>query len=193
MIHTLFGFAKDTVLNFLTVLPAFAVAVMFGMNGGDNDNTAYMLGLVLGIFMIVLFIQVIFMAIFRTHRHWVNSVVAMIVMLLTGALLVGMVFDTDSSVDFSSVELSFMLNIGTEFLGAAVIVILFQLKRIGVVGLLMVGTVFLGLLSRETGQNLELYLNLSAEIFGTLLTGWVIYRLIDFRDNSKQKQKPKNE
>lgn len=193
MIHTLFRFAKDAVLNVLTVLPAFAVAVMFEMQNGDSDNTGYMLGLVLGIFFIVLIIQVVFMAIFRTHHHWVNSVVAMIVMLLTGALLVAMVFDPDANSDYSSVELSFMLNISTEFLGAAVIVVLFQLKRVGVVAILMVGTFFLGLLSTETGQNLELYTNLSAEIFGTLLTGWVIYRVIDFRDHPKSKQKPKNE
>jgi hypothetical protein len=193
MIRTLGQFAKYSVLNVLTVIPAFVVAVMFEMQNGDNDNTAYLLGLILGIFFIVLIIQSVFIVIFRTHRHWVNSVVAMIVMLLTGALLASMVFDPDVNSDYSSVELSLMLNIATEFLGAAVIVVLFQMKRVGVVAILMVGTFFLGLLSTETGQNLDLYTNLSAEIFGTLLTGWVIYRVIDVRDNHKLKQKPKSD
>lgn len=194
--HTLSRFAKDAVLNVLTVIPAFAVAVMFEMRNGDNDNTAYMLGLVLGIFVVVLCIQAICIVVFRTNRHWVNSVVAIIVMILTGALLANMVSDPEISADYSSIELSFLFNLSTEFLGAAVIVVLFQLRRIGVVIMLAVGTLSLGLLSSlgtETSQNLDVYSNLSAEIFGALLTGWVIYRVLDLRNHDKLKQKPKNE
>lgn len=193
MIDTFSRFAKDAVLNVLTVVPAFMVAVMFGMRNGDNDNTAYMLGLVLGIFIIVLMIQAIALLVFRIRRYWVNSAIAMLVMILTGALLANMVTTPSVSEDFSRVELSFMLNISIEFLGAAVIVLLFHLKRIGVVAILMLGTFFLGLLSAESGQNLDVYTNLSAEVFGTLLTGWVIYRVIDLRDNQKFQRKSKHD
>jgi|GEM_PF-1807304 len=196
MMNLISRFSKDAVLNVLTVIPAFFVAVMFEMRNGDNDNTAYMLGLVLGIFVVVLCIQAVCIMIFRTRRQWVNAVVAIVVMLLTGALLATMVTDPEISADYSSVELSFLLDLGTQFLGAAAIVVLFQLRRIGVVVILMLGTFSLGLLSSigaETSQNLSIYTNLSAEIFGALLTGWVIYRVIDLRDNPKLKQKPKNE
>ena len=193
MIQTLSRFAKDAVLNVLTVIPAFAVAVAFEMQYGEKDTTAYMLGWVLGIFFVVLVIQAIFMVVLRNRRQWVNSLATILGMLLMGALVLTIAFDQEINSEYSNNQLSFILNLGTEFLGAAVIVFLFQLRRVGVVITLAAGTYVLGLITTASGQHLDLYTNLSAEIFGSLITAWVIYRLIDLRDSSKLKQKPKYE
>lgn len=173
-------------INFLTILPAFIVGMLLIT---EDSQFGIAIGLIIFVFLTAMVIQSVLLLIFRTHRHWVNSLIAMVVMLLTGLLFIDALVAEETSDLYSPTEFALLLNISTEFLGAAVIVVLLQLKRIGVAGAMVVGVVLLHLVDTETGFDLDLYINLASEIFGALLTGWVIHRVIELRDEINEKKK----
>jgi len=182
-------FVKDTVLDFLTVIPALFVAGALYVPDGTFGS---LIALIITAFIFTLALQSILMLIFRTHRHWVNSLMAMVILLVMGLFMLDLLQDPSVTGDYTEVESSVLLNIATEFLGASVIVILLQLKRIGVAGAMVVGVIFFTMIDRSSGFDVEVYINLSSEVFGALLTGWVIHRVIEARDQSR-KSKSKND
>lgn len=184
--HAITDFFRNIGINLLTILPAFVVGLVL-INEESMFGVA--VGLIIVVFLTALCIQTVLLLIFRSHRHWVNSLIAMTVMLLTGLLFLDILFLEDTRDTYSLSEFALLLNISTEFLGAAVIVILLQFKRVGVAGAMVLGVVFLHLVDTETGLNLDLYINLASEIFGALLTGWVIHRVIELRDQINEMKK----
>ena len=193
--HAILDFVRNIGINLLTITPALVVGAILLT---EDSMFVVAIGLIVFVFLTALFIQSVLLIFFRSHRHWVNSLIAMAVMLLTGLLFIDTLIADDSQMQqiYSPSEFALLLNISTEFLGAAVIVVLLQFKRIGVAGAMVLGVVLLHFVDIETGFNLDLMINLASEIFGALLTGWVIHRVIELRDQVNQMKKtvtPKNE
>ena len=94
---------------------------------------------------------------------------------------------TEPASQFNESETAFIMNLGTEIVGAAVILLLLSFSRtLGNLILLGLAVGFMLLIEQSTGQTQAVYLNLSTELLGSLLAAMVIYRFLDrFDENQK--------
>lgn len=185
----LIGFSKNLALNIATVIPAIVVGLLLIR---EESRFGFSLGWVIFAFLTVFVIQMVLMLFVRSQRHWVNSLLAMLILFIAGWFTIAGFEDPEFRSTFPESEVALLLNISTEFWGAAIIVILLQLKRLGVASAMVVGVYILHLADTRTGFALDVHINLASEVFGALLTGWVIYSVINRRDRIQSKQKEIN-
>jgi hypothetical protein len=81
---------------------------------------------------------------------------------------------------FSEVENGFIMNLSTEVVGAAVIVLLLSFSRTaGNVTLFFLALAGVLMIERTVGATQAVTLNLSTELLGSLLTTLVVYRFVE--------------
>lgn len=110
-----------------------------------------------------------------------RPLLAVIILALVGGwgLLIawGAQFTADG---FTPLENSFIMNLSTEVLGTALIVLLLSFPRtLGYIVLFVLGIALIVNIEQMTGVNQDVTLNLSTEVLGSLLTALVIYRFVE--------------
>lgn len=89
---------------------------------------------------------------------------------------------------FSEVENGFIMNLSTEVVGAAVIVLLLSFSRAaGNVTLFFLALAGVLLIERTVGATQAVTLNLSTELLGSLLTTLVVYRFVEQFEHKAEK------
>jgi len=123
-----------------------------------------------------------------------RPLLGVLLLLPLGALAVTLAWGNQFSVSgegFSEVENAFLMNLGTEILGAALILLLLSVNRtLSNVILLGLAFWFMILIERSTGSIQDVYLNLSTELLGSLLAALVIYRFLERFDEKHKNPEP---